>query len=217
MKRNRRAIFVLTLLPMAFFLAFTYWYQGISEPLTAEEVSRYMNIIESQPQNPGGRHKIPALRDFLENDDGKPFYTVNLYKYFDQATYQDAQMSNVTGREAFDRFTRVMVPLLIQHASHPIFGSNQMLETLTGWDRLVIVRYRSRRDIADIFASSEFAEASKHKWAALEKNERMLVQGVHIPELFIAAIAITIVWSLVAFCIRGSGVRIALRTSGGVN
>ncbi len=210
MEQNGRAIFILALVPMAFFLAFAYWYQGNSERLTSDEVSRYIKIIESQPQKPGGRHNIPALRDFLENDDGKPFYTINLYKYYDQATYHDDQMPAITGREAFDRFTRVMVPLLIQHASHPVFGSNQVLQGLSSWDRLVIVRYRSRRDIADIFASSEFAEASQHKWAALERNERMLVQGVHIPELFFAAIAIAIVWTLMVYLyVRASGFRIA--------
>ncbi len=51
------------------------------------------------------------------------------------------------------------------------------------WHRLVIVRYRSRRDIADIFASAKFAQANVHKWAGLEKNQRLLMQGLHIPEL----------------------------------
>jgi hypothetical protein len=48
---------------------------------------------------------------------------------------------------------------------------------------VVLVRYRSRRDIADIFASAEVAQASVHKWAGLDKNQRFLMQGLHIPEL----------------------------------
>jgi hypothetical protein len=71
----------------------------------------------------------------------------------------------------------------VQHASHPIFGSDWADSHLNPWDRLVIVRYRSRRDIGDIFASDEFAQASVHKWAGLDKNQRLLMQGLHIPEL----------------------------------
>ena len=68
------------------------------------------------------------------------------------------------------------------------FGSAWTDDSISAWDRIVIVRYRSRRDMAEIFASPEFAEASAHKWAALKRNERMLVQGLHIPELYILAI-----------------------------
>ncbi len=77
-----------------------------------------------------------------------------------------------------------MLRLLATRASHPIFGSDWADLASTGWDRIVIVRYRSRRDIAEIFASTEFAAAGAHKWAALERNDRMLVQGLlHIPDM----------------------------------
>ena len=80
-----------------------------------------------------------------------------------------------------------MLRLLARRASHPIFGSDWADTASSGWDRIVVVRYRSRRDIAEIFASSEFSEASAHKWAALKRNDRMLVQGLHIPELQVPA------------------------------
>lgn len=163
-----------------------YWYYGGSKPLSAEEVSRYIETIEAQAQSPGGRHNISELRAFLESDDGKPFYTVNLYRFYDQAVYEKGEPSiEVTGREAFDRFSSVMIRLMAQHASHPIFGSDWAHAGSSDWDRIVIVRYRSRRDIVGIFASDEFAGATAHKWAGLQKNGRMLVQGLHIPELFL--------------------------------
>ena len=89
-----------------------------------------------------------------------------------------------------------MVRLLTAHASHPIYAGEwpEAWENsnINNWDRIVIVRYRSRRDIADIFASQDFAIASADKWAALQKNERMLVQGTHIPELY-ALIMLTLI------------------------
>jgi hypothetical protein len=95
-----------------------------------------------------------------------------------------------------------MIPLLARRASHPIFGTN-WLGGDGNWDRLVIVRYRSRRDIAEIYADPAFAEASVHKWAAIRENGRMLAQGLHIPEAFIPAVLLAL--------LAGYFVRTALR------
>ena len=172
-------------------VVFMSWYSGGSKVLSSTEINQLLGQIQSQPNTPGGQHDIPALRQFLNEDDGQPFYTVNLYKYYPHAQYQYGTEippeSQGSGRDAFDRFSQVMVGLLVKHASHPIFGSDWMETNVAGWDRLVIVRYRSRRDIAQIFASDGFAKANVHKWAGLEKNQRFLVQGLHIPELLLLA------------------------------
>ena len=72
-------------------------------------------------------------------------------------------------------------------------------------------RYRSRRDIADIFASGEFVEASVHKWAAIEDNDRLLVQGRHIPEGSIGLALLSIPVAFVASF--GINLIVALRRS----
>ena len=137
------------------------------------------------------------MRNFLEADDGQPFYTVNLYEYYAEANYSDTSDEPVTGREAYDRFSQVMLKLLARHGSHPIFASDWVApEAANSWHRIVIVRYRSRRDIIDIFASDEFAEASADKWAALKNNERMLVQGLHIPGLMLPTIFLILITGL---------------------
>ena len=186
MKKKQLVMSVL-IIPL---LAFVGWYHGGSKPLSGDEVEYYLSTRKKQGQNPGGRHDLKALRSFLENDDGKPFYTVNLYKYHSKSQYELGseylnKYVNDSGREAFDRFSKVMVKLLTRHSSHPIFGSDWVDDNSSDWDRLVIVRYRSRRDIAKIFASDEFADASEHKWAALADNDRLLVQGLHIPSFYL--------------------------------
>lgn len=188
-------------------IALLGYYRGQQEPLSPEEVDHYLERIESQLQAPGGRHDIGALRRFLAEDDGEAFYTVNLYDFRDQADYTDGRRDGGTGAEAFQRFSEVMLRLLARRASHPIFGSEWADATASDWDRIVIVRYRSRRDIAEIFASSDFADASAHKWAALERNERMLVQGLHIPELYIPAILIALAGGMLAFSGSSGGLR----------
>lgn len=160
------------------FCGLMYWYQWSARPLTQPEVDRYIARIEAQRQTPGGRIDLTALRQFLETDDGQPFYTVNLYRFHDEARYA----LGGSGSEAYDRFSKVMVRLLAARASHPIYGSDRVLESPGGWDRVVIVRYRSRRDIADIFATDAFADASAHQWAGVSANERLLAQSVHLPD-----------------------------------
>lgn len=187
-------------------LALVMGYHGGGERLSGEEVEQYLSIIAGQDQKPGGRHDLIALRDFLESDDGQPFYTVNLYRFHAEAQYLpgskyfDRSVGGSvggTGKAAFERFSKVMIKLLASHSSHPIFASNWVHDQSSNWEKLVIVRYKSRRDIAELFASNEFADANEHKWAALAANERMLVQGLHIPSFYIIALIAFLFFGLV--------------------
>jgi len=182
-------------------LALVIGYHG-GERLSGEEIEHYLSIIEGQDQKPGGRHDLTALRDFLETDDGQPFYTVNLYRFHAEAQYlPSSEYSHGSvggsGKEAFERFSKVMIKLLASHSSHPIFASDWVHDESSNWEKLVIVRYKSRRDIAELFASDEFADANEHKWAALAANERMLVQGLHIPSFYIIALIVFLLVGLV--------------------
>ncbi|MBL4796586.1 MAG: hypothetical protein JKY50_04160 [Oleispira sp.] len=199
MNKMRLLMGLVAVLMLVLVLALVVGYHG-GERLSGEEVEHYLSIIEGQDQEPGGRHDLTALRDFLEKDDGQPFYTVNLYRFHAEAQYlPGSEYSNGSvggaGKEAFERFSKVMIKLLARHSSHPIFASNWAHDESSNWEKLVIVRYKSRRDIAELFASNEFADANEHKWAALAANERMLVQGLHIPSFYIIAlIMILLVW-----------------------
>lgn len=185
-------------------VALLFWYDWSAKTLSPAEVDDYMAIIERQAQVPGGRHDLPALRAFLEQDDGQPVYTVNMYKFHDMADYPEGSGYGGTGEQAYDRFSKVMIPLMIKRGSHPIYGSNWADALNSRWDRIVIVRYRSRRDLVDLFATEEFADASLHKWASLREHDRMLVQAVHIPDgryliMFIGLLSGLIVYLLVRF------------------
>jgi len=169
------------LIPIGITIVFMRCYQWGAQTLSPTEVDTYMDVIETQVQIPGARHDLPALRKFLTEDDGKPVYTVNLYKFHDTAEYPEASGFSGTGEQAYERFSSVMISLMAKRGSHPVFASNWVARANSGWDRIVIVRYRSRRDLVDLFATVDFAEASLHKWASLREHERMVVQALHIP------------------------------------
>jgi uncharacterized protein (DUF1330 family) len=189
---------VLILAPWLLLVLFLGWYSRGGPPLSQSEVDHYIDTIAGQTQQPGGRHDLVALRSFLESDDGQPFYVVNLFELYDQARYQESPISEGsgtgtgtgTGAEAYGRFAAIMIRLLPRHGSHPIFGSNWIAPETAKWDRIAVNRYRSRRDIAEMFASPEFADAATHKWAAVARNDRTLVQARHLPELTIPALAL---------------------------
>jgi hypothetical protein len=166
----------------ATYIALLFWYEWSARTLSPSEVDDYMAVIEGQTQVPGARHDLPALRSFLEQDDGKPVYTVNMYRFHDIASYPQGSGYGGTGEQAYERFSKVMIPLMISRGSHPIYGSNWVDVSNSRWDRIVIVRYRRRRDLVDLFATDDFADASLHKWASLADHDRMLVQAVHIPD-----------------------------------
>jgi hypothetical protein len=166
---------------VVFFFSLLYWYQWSAHTLSGDEIDTYLSKIEAQTQTPGGRHDMVALRGFLESDDGHPIYTINLYKFHKQAAYPAESGFTGTGEQAYDRFSKVMISLMAERGSHPIYGSS-WVDTSSDWDRIVVVRYRSRRDLVDLFATDTFAEASLHKWASIREHQRMLVQATHIPD-----------------------------------
>ena len=163
------------------FIGLMLWYAWGASPLRQDEINDYLAQIEAQTHEPGGRHDLEALRTFMEEDDGRPVYTVNLYAFHEVADYPENSEFSGSGAEAYDRFAAVMLRLMAARASHPIFGSDWADAAQSGWDRVVVVRYRSRRDLVDLFATDAFAAASLHKWASIKRHERMLVTALHIP------------------------------------
>jgi hypothetical protein len=153
-------------------------------PMTAIEVDEFLVQISELTHLPGGQHDLNELEAFFSADDGESFYTVNLYKYHEIAQYQTTESPVISGTAAYDKFSRVMVDLLLSHYSYPVFGSNWLDLSENDWDRIVIVKYRSRRDMAQIFSDPKFSMASAHKWASIQKHERFVVKALHLPEIY---------------------------------
>lgn len=135
-------------------------------------------VLDSRPDvGPLSAAETAAIRHFLINDDGKPFYMVNLMKLREHADYPDGLFPEVkTGKQADDRYGRIILPQLLKRGSYPIFLSQKqtnLLRTDEGTDffeRVGIVRYRSRRDFLNMIASPKFQQGEIHKWASMEST-----------------------------------------------
>jgi uncharacterized protein (DUF1330 family) len=182
-------------------LVLALWSGVSGRPLTAVEVDQYLAEIEAQPHQPGGRHDMETLRAFLEADDGRPVYTVNLYRFHEIAAYPPGAAFSGSGEDAYARFRAAMLPLILSHGSQPVFSSRWSDGATSAWDQIVIIRYRSRRDLADIYARPEFADASQHKWASLRDHDRLIVQATHLPETVLLAVILAMLLGLSALAV----------------
>ena len=123
-----------------------------------------------------------AFEAFLDADDGRPFYMINLMQYRPQAIYPGGRLPDGTlagqmsGREAGRAYNRVVVPALLKRGSYPVLVSDTLQTLLSAgagtdfFEQLAVVRYRSRRDLLKMVASPEFLAGVPHKWASLGKT-----------------------------------------------
>ncbi|MEI8238768.1 MAG: hypothetical protein WCI22_05060 [Actinomycetota bacterium] len=103
-------------------------------------------------------------------DDG-PIWMVNLMSYRDKADYADGRASNVSGKEADDRYA----PLgpLAAIGAEPVFFADvdtQFLNDTPKWDRVGIVKYPSRRSFIEMQNRPDFKELHAHKEAGMSST-----------------------------------------------
>jgi hypothetical protein len=159
-------------LPLAvLYVAFLFWYGGFGAPLSDEEVRGVAERLEAVAPSP---ELAARLVEFARSDDGREFFMVNLNRYRAEPRYEDGRDTGGASAEEVDRrYTGRMVPRLLARACHPWVMVEPIL-TLADfpgaprYDRVTLVRYRSRRDFLDIVATDTWREDAKHKWAALE-------------------------------------------------
>jgi hypothetical protein len=176
-------------------LFFNSWYGG-NHSLSDAEISRFLSYVETLDQPSKKFIQQNDVRRFLTGDDGKPFYVVNFF-----------QFKKPSGVSSFNQFSRRVVPLWLRYGTHPVFSSTEMLDEHSQWDRLTLVRYRSRRDWVDIVSNPDFIEALPSRLAATESNSRFIITAILIPNLFlllllVVSAALCITYALKKFAFR---------------
>jgi hypothetical protein len=177
------------IVPVAYtvpYLVFLLWYGGRGRPLTAGEADALLEQVQrnaqavAAPADPG---LFEALREVSRGDDGREFVMVNLIKYRPKALYPPGYAYSDDARAADARYSGAVVPLLLLRACLPVFvgrpiGRFLAPEGVQEWDRVILVRYRSRRDFLGMCAELAKSRADIHKWAAIEKTHAFPVRCV---------------------------------------
>ena len=117
---------------------------------------------------PSGPKQIAAMQE--PGPDG-PIYMVNLLKFKDRAEYKDGRATDLSGREAYQIYSRAVAEIVQDHGAQIVFAANVtflaigQVEEL--WDEVAIVRYPKRSDLVAMALSDAWREVSVHRDAGL--------------------------------------------------
>ena len=166
----------------AIYLAFLFWYGGRGVPMTAEEVSRRLDAIsattggKSQAVDQAPGEILGELKQLAASDDGNEFFMVNLIKYRNKAQYPAGLSYDDNALAADSRYNRALAPYLLKYGGVPVFiglPQGRFIDKSGDmeWDRIAIVRYRSRRDLLKMARDIAPLGVAIHKWASIEKTQ----------------------------------------------
>jgi hypothetical protein len=164
------------------YAGFIAWYDADSAVLSDADLEAYFAQIReragaSAGEGHGQERLFEELRRLAASDDGGEFYMLNLIDFRERAQYPPGSSFDGSARDADARYNRAIVPVLLKHGGHPLFLGDPMGRFLdepgdhTAWERIALVRYRSRRDLVEMVVDLAGAGIGVHKWASIEKTQ----------------------------------------------
>ena len=122
--------------------------------------------------------RINILRRFMEEDNGKQFIMVNNIEMNKDPGDVLGANPGESADQLMSRYMEYMWPNLLRRASHPIFMSNAVYQSmdLVGieggevWDQAALMRYKSRRAMMEIVTHPDMMDRHVFKVAALQKT-----------------------------------------------
>ena len=155
-------------------LLFLIWHGAFEGPVTSAEIEYF--VERYQAQHPEA--DTTQLRQFLEEDDGKPIVMVNVIKLYGTPIEVNGQSFGVTSEETLSEYTSFVLPYLINRGSYPIYSGNAVLNTMEvwgienaeEWSSGALMRYRSRRVMMQMVTDPLFDQFHDAKIAAIEKT-----------------------------------------------
>ncbi len=109
----------------------------------------------------------------------EPLFVYNLNKYKPIADYKDSGVNSkkISGKEAYDRYSRIAGFELLRRSAYPVFGgkpiclfgSHEDCMLADHWDHFIFVRYPQRRTLLATIESDVFREGEVHRNAGLER------------------------------------------------
>lgn len=153
---------------------FAAWYNSWRPPLGPDEIERYVGRFEALGEGVGPE-RLAALRKFLEADDGREFFMVNLIRLQPGQVALPDSDEELPAAQVLRRYTGYFMPALLRRAGHPAFfarGAGGYLESWgvepdPGWSFAGMIRYRSRRDLMELATNPAFEPAHAFKIAAI--------------------------------------------------
>lgn len=173
MKIDRWHLWVV--LPL-FYGAFWLWYTNLEGPIGDQEKRDFLEILANRGDL--DNDTLLQFRKFMEEDFGRDFIMVNVLDMAEQPKEMPATGPNASTDEVMGHYMEFMFSELWVRASHPVFWGEAIspavdvvgIEGAREWDRAVLMRYRSRRDLLEIITHPNLRDRHEYKQAALVKT-----------------------------------------------
>jgi len=121
-----------------------------------------------------------------DQDLDEPLFVYNLNKYKAAADYKYSGegAEGISGKEAYDRYSRIAGFELLRRGAYPVYGgkplclfaSRENCMLAENWDHFIFVRYPHRRNLFATIESHEFHKGEIHRDAGLERAAIFMAQ-----------------------------------------
>ena len=157
---------VIWIIALLLYALFWLWYCGVKGRLSKHEVEIFISSFEAKGLSESA---LLNIREFLEQDDGREFFMVNLLEIKSPKRESQKLLMGY-----FKKFMSGMIP----RGGHPLFLAqaaarnieNLNCEHADDWSSVGIIRYRSRRDFAQIVLKTFGSEHHSDKLLSLKKT-----------------------------------------------
>ena len=157
---------VIWIIALSLYALFWLWYCGVKGRLSKHEVEIFISSFEAKGLS---ERALLNIREFLEQDDGREFFMVNLLEIKSPKRESQKLLMGY-----FKKFMSGMIP----RGGHPLFLAqaaaknieNLNCEHADDWSSVGIIRYRSRRDFAQIVLKTFGSEHHSDKLLSLKKT-----------------------------------------------
>lgn len=163
---------------LALYAAFLGWYVNWRGPLSAAEAAALVGRMRALGIGRGGPDELSTLERFLTEDDGREFFMLNVIRMADGPVADPVSGAMKPARQVMEGYTRMFLPALFARGGHPALAARQVgglvdtwgIENCPKWSMMGYVRYRSRRDLAELVCDSRFGAAHDFKHAAMPQT-----------------------------------------------
>ena len=160
------------------YAVFLGWYVNWRGALSPDEIETLMARMSANTVGHGDRDEMPVIRRFLEADDGREFFMLNVIRMADGDVADPVTGQMRSAREMLAGYTRMFLPALFARGGHPALAARRVggmvdtwgLEEVPEWSMMGYVRYRSRRDLAHLVCHPRFGGAHAFKFAAMPQT-----------------------------------------------
>ena len=155
---------------------FAAWYFNWQGPISTEEVNRLMLDFDKLE---GSEHTDAAtFRKFLEEDDGGEFVMLNLVQLHTGEVAHPLTGEAMSASDLVGEYFGPFAVSLFKRGGHPVFQARTIGGNIDSWNAdhnvgfgaTAMMRYKSRRDIAELILDPAFADAHIYKLASIDRT-----------------------------------------------